>query len=59
MRLNGSSPEVGSSKMSISGLPMMAMAMDSLRLFPPESYLTCFLRSLSMFRVVMMLSMWV
>jgi hypothetical protein len=57
MRLRGSRPEVGSSKISSPGRPRMAIAMDSFRLLPPDSYLTRLLRSPSMPRVRMVSSM--
>jgi len=34
----GSTPVLGSSKKIIGGLPIRAMATESLRLFPPDSY---------------------
>jgi hypothetical protein len=43
LRETGSSPEVGSSKISNYGYPNNAIATLNLRLLPPESYLTFFL----------------
>lgn len=43
-RASGSMPEEGSSRRMIGGFPMMAMATDSLRLFPPERSPAAFLR---------------
>lgn len=43
-RASGSMPADGSSKRMMGGLPTMAIATDSFRLFPPDRVPACFLR---------------
>jgi len=43
LRDNGSSPDVGSSKIINYGFPNTAIAMESFLLLPPDNYLTFFL----------------
>lgn len=51
MRLNGSNPEVGSSNIKISGRPIIAIAIDSFLLFPPDNYFDFLFLSLSIPKV--------